>query len=61
MKSRATSKKFPVSPKEWEAVIAAAPGEDRPLTPQEKADWAKAVVVKKGGYPAVQAALAARR
>ena len=61
MKSGATSKKFPVSPKEWEAVIAAAPGEDRPLTPQEKADWAKAVVVKKGGYPAVQAALAARR
>ena len=61
MKSGATSKKFPASPEEWQAVIDAAPGKDRPLTPKEKADWAKAVVVNNGCYPAVQAALAARR
>lgn len=61
MKSGATAKKFPAGPREWEAVIAAAPGKDRPLTPKEKAAWAKAVVVKEGGYPAVQAALAAKR
>ena len=61
MKSGATSKKLPASPKEWEAVIAAAPGKDRPLTPKEKAAWAKVVVVKEGGYPAVKAALAAKR
>lgn len=61
MKSGVTSKKFPASPKEWEAVIAVAPGKDRPFTAKEKSDWAKAVVVKAGGYPAVQAALAARR
>jgi uncharacterized protein (DUF4415 family) len=61
MKSGTTSKKFPASPSEWEAVVAAAPGKDRPLTPKEKSAWGKAVVVKKGGYPAVQAALAAKR
>ena len=61
MKSSATSKKFPASPKEWQVVLEAAPAKDRPLTPEENADWARAVVVKKGGYSAVQAALAARR
>ena len=61
MKSGVTSKKFPASLKEWQAVIDAAPGKERPLTPKEKADWAKAVVVEKGGYPAVRAALAAKR
>jgi len=61
MKSGATSKKFPANPKEWEAVIAAAPGKDRPPTPKEKAAWAKSVVVKGGGYTAVKAALAAKR
>jgi uncharacterized protein (DUF4415 family) len=61
MKSGATSKKFPANPKEWEAVIAAAPGKDRPPTLKEKAASAKAVVVKGGGYSAVQAALAAKR
>ena len=61
MKSGATSRKFPANTKAWEAVIAAAPGKDRRLTPKEKAALAKAVVVKKGGYPPVQAALAAKR
>lgn len=61
MKSGATSKKFPSNPKEWEVVIAAAPGEDRPQTLKEKAASVKAVVVKSGGYSAVQTALAAKR
>lgn len=61
MKLGTTSKEFPASPGEWEAVVAAAPGEDRPLTPKEKSAWSQAVVVKKGGYPAVEAALAAKR
>lgn len=61
MKSGASRKRFPASPAEWEAVIAAAPGEDRPPTKAEKAAWANAVVVKDGGYPAVRAALAAKR
>ena len=61
MKSGATSKKFPVNAKAWESVIAAAPGKDRPLTPKEEAALAKAVVVRKGGYSAVRAALAAKR
>jgi uncharacterized protein (DUF4415 family) len=42
-------------------VIAKAPGEDRPLTPEEEAKWADAIVVREGGYPAVKAALAERR
>ena len=61
MKSGTTSKKFPASPKEWQAVIDAAPGKDRPLTRKEKTELEGAVVVKKGGYVAVKDALAARR
>jgi len=61
MKSNTTRKKFPASPAEWEAVIAAAPGKDRPLTAKEKAAMADAVVVKTGGYAAVRAALAQKR
>ena len=37
--------KRPTSAKEWEAVIAAAPGTDRPLTAKEKRQWDNAVVV----------------
>ena len=61
MKSGATRKKLPASPAEWEAAIAAAPGKDRPLTAAEEARLANAVVVRKGGYTAVQAALADKR
>ena len=61
MKSDATQKKFPANPKEWEAVIAAAPGADRPLTAKERAAMANAVVVKSGGYAAVRTALAEKR
>jgi uncharacterized protein (DUF4415 family) len=52
---------FPKSPAEWEAIIAAAPGADRPPTPQEQAQWDNAVVVREGGPQAVREALAARR
>ncbi|MDB5971940.1 MAG: hypothetical protein JWQ90_4390 [Hydrocarboniphaga sp.] len=65
MKSAATSKRlpadFPKTPAEWEALIAAAPGEDRPPTPEEESQWANAVVVHRGGPQAVRAALAQRR
>ncbi|CAN5429239.1 hypothetical protein BH11PSE9_BH11PSE9_34670 [soil metagenome] len=61
MKSDVTRKKFPASPAAWEAVIASAPGKDRPLTAKEEAALSGAVVVKQGGYPAVRAALAEKR
>lgn len=61
MKSGSTRKKLPVSSAQWEAVIAAAPGKDRPMTAREAAKVAGAVVVKRGGYAAVQAALAKKR
>ena len=61
MKSRDSSVKLPASPEEWEAVIAAAPGKDRPLTTKEKKQWDNAVFVKGGGYQAVRAAFAAKR
>ena len=61
MKSGVTRKKPPATPAEWETVIAAAPGRDRPLTAKEEAKLANAVVVKGGGYVAVRAALAQKR
>lgn len=61
MKSGATSKRFPASPAEWEAAIARAPGRDRKPTAKEEAAWSRAVVVRGGGYPAVRAAVAAKR
>ena len=61
MKLDATRKKRPATPAEWEAVIAAAPGKDRPPTAKEEARYANAVVVSGGGYAAVRAALAAKR
>ena len=61
MKSGASRKKFPASRTEWEAVVTAAPGKDRPLTAAEEAKWANAVVVTTGGYPAVRSALAGKR
>ena len=61
MKSGAARKKFPASPAEWEAVIAAAAGKDRSLTAAEEAKMANAVVVRKGGYAAVRTALAEKR
>jgi uncharacterized protein (DUF4415 family) len=61
MKSDVTRKKLPASLAAWEAVIASAPGRDRPLTAAEEKRLANAVVVKEGGYAAVQAALAEKR
>lgn len=61
MKSVATRKKLPATPAEWEALIAAAPGKDRPLTVKEETKMADAVVVAGGGYAAVQSALAQKR
>ena len=61
MKSKVSSVKLPTSPEEWEAVIAAAPGNDRPLTAKEMKQWDSAVFVNGGGYRAVKAAVAAKR
>ena len=61
MKSTGSSKKFPTSKPEVEAVVARAPGKDRPLTPREEAKWSTGVLVKGGGYEAVRKALAAKR
>lgn len=65
MKSAATSKKlpadFPRTSAEIEAIIAAAPGEDRPLTQEEEFNWENAVVVHGGGIEAVRKALAEAR
>ena len=49
MKSAAMRKKFPATPAEWEAMIAAAPGEDRPFTAAEEKKMANAVVFKATG------------
>jgi uncharacterized protein (DUF4415 family) len=56
MKSVTTRKKPPATPAGWEALIAAAPGKDRTVTPAQKKKMANAVVVKGGGYAAVRAA-----
>lgn len=61
MKSGGSSKKFPANAAQWEAVIARAPGKDRPLTAKEEAKWSNAVVVNGGGYQAARAAVAAKR
>ena len=50
---------FPQTPAEWEKVIAAAPGEDRPPTPQEEAQWRNAIVSH--SLPELREKLAARR
>jgi len=61
MKSGGLSKKFPANAAQWEALIARAPGKDRPLTAKEEAKWSNAVLVNGGGYQAARAAVAARR
>jgi uncharacterized protein (DUF4415 family) len=61
MKSAATSRKARPSPEEIEALVAQAPGEDRPLTAGEAARWEAGVFVEGGGYAKVRQALAAKR
>jgi len=39
MKSKSLPKGFPSSPEEWERLVSEAPGEDRPPTPEERAQW----------------------
>ena len=65
MKSGGSSKtflsNFPSTAPQWEEVIARAPGDDRPLTPDEEGRWNTAVFVNGGGYQAARAAVAQRR
>lgn len=61
MKSTGSSKKFPTSHAEIDALIARAPGKDRPLTAREEARWSTGVLVNGGGYEAVRKAVAAKR
>jgi uncharacterized protein (DUF4415 family) len=44
MKSNSLPNGFPANPAEWDALIAAAPGEDREPTAEESAAWANAFV-----------------
>ncbi len=46
MKSAILPKDFPNNTAAWEKLIAEAPGEDRPPTPEEKAHWERAVVAR---------------
>lgn len=61
MNKASLPKGFPTTTEEWEKLIAEAPGEDRPPTPEEEAAWKDAVLVLEGGVPAVRAALAEKR
>lgn len=61
MESGATSKKLPATPDDWEALIAEAPGKDRPFTARKEKRMANAVVIKGGGYAAVRTAVAKKR
>lgn len=62
MKSENTSKPFPKTEADWEALIANAPGEDRPLTKEESTELQeKAVVVHDGSFEAVRKELQAVR
>ena len=56
MKSVTTRNKSLATPAKWEALIAAAPGNDRAFTAAEEMKMANAVVVNGGGYAAVRAA-----
>lgn len=59
--SRKLPADFPKTAAEWEAVIAAAPGADRPSTQAEEVQWKNAVVTRGGGAQGVREALARKR
>lgn len=62
MKSNVIERPLPTTDEEWDALVAEAPGDDRPPDPdEERAFLEKAVVVREGGPAAVRAALAERR
>jgi uncharacterized protein (DUF4415 family) len=52
-------KGFPDSPHAWEKLIAEAPGEDRPPTPEELAQWESGFISR--SLPEFKAKLAERR
>ncbi|MDR3056417.1 MAG: BrnA antitoxin family protein [Zoogloeaceae bacterium] len=59
MKSDSLPNNFPANPADWEKLIADAPGQDRPPTPEESAAWADAFISH--GLPELRAELAERR
>lgn len=61
MKSDTSSRKLPTSPAQWDKVVTAAAGTDRPATAKEQAARRNAVVLAGGGYGAVRDALAQKR
>ena len=62
MKSNATSKVFPNSKAQWQAVLAAAPPSATPVNRTQEAEIvSRSVVVRSGGMAAVRAALQARK
>lgn len=52
MKSDNLPNGLPVDPADWERLIAAAPGQDRPPTPAEARAWSTAEVFAGGGVDA---------
>lgn len=52
MKSNDLPKGFPVHQAAWDKLIAEAPGEDRPPTPDELAAWSTDAVFPGGGVEA---------
>jgi len=52
---------FPRTAADWQRVLDAAPGENRPPTARELAQMQRSVVVRTGGPQAVRTALTARR
>lgn len=60
-RTKSTAKKLPTTKAQWEAVVAAAPGKDLVPSVAVKEKLTQAVVVKKGGYAAVKAALVEKR
>ena len=61
MKSTDSFKKLPTDKGEIAALVARAPGSDRPMTAEEDAQWRTGLLVNGGGYEAVRTALAAKR
>lgn len=61
MKSNSTSKKFPNSTKDWDAILRTDEGAEKKVSGKELQQWAQGVVVNGGGYKAVRAALETKR
>ena len=61
MRSNTSSRRLPVSPAQWEKVIAKAPGKDRPATAKVRTARGNALVATAGSYATMHEALAAKR